>query len=218
MKKHLTITIASILAISITGIAKAQLSVTADIGGVPTVSGATLENFNESSPSILTLSGDGALVTGFTDGATPPYFSGATAAYFGESPAVGFDNSQYVQVNYGTATLSFATPQNYLGIFIGTIDAVNSLTFYDNANNVIGTVSGSDIPGITLGSGLPSDSAYVNITSTIPFSLVVALDAGGDNFEFDDVAYALVSVPEPASMSLLAFGLFGITLMRRHQR
>jgi hypothetical protein len=215
MKKYLSISIASILALSAPGIAKAQLYVTANIGGVPTVSGATLENFDEPSPSILTLSGNAWLFTGFTSQGTPPYFSGATAAYFGESPAVGFDNSQYVAVNGGTATLSFSTPQNYFGILCGTIDAPNRLTFYDGANNVIGTVLGSDIPGITLGSGLPSDTSYVNITSTIPFSKVVA-DNVGDSFEFDDVAYTLV-VPEPASSVLFSAGLciLGFVLRRK---
>lgn len=217
MKKYLSISIASILAVISPGIAKAQLYVTAAVGGVPSVSGATLETFDEPSPSILTLSGAAYLFTGTNPQiGTAPYFSGSTAAYFGETPSVGFDNSQYVTVEQdGSATLSFSTPQNYFGIFIGTIDAPNRLTFYDSANNVIGTVLGSDIPGITLGSGLPSDSSYVNITSTIPFSEVVA-DNVGDAFEFDDVAYAMV-VPEPTSLSLLAIGMIGITLLRRRQ-
>ena len=42
MKKHLSISIATILAVSVPGIAKAQLYVTAEVGGIPSVSGATL--------------------------------------------------------------------------------------------------------------------------------------------------------------------------------
>jgi len=45
MKKYLSISIASILTLSAPGIAKAQFSVAATIGGTPSMSGATLENF-----------------------------------------------------------------------------------------------------------------------------------------------------------------------------
>ena len=151
MKKHLAISIATILALSAPGIAKASpFFVTDTIGGVPTVSGATLETFDEPSPSILTLSGNAYLVTGgrgLPDYYTAPYFSGSTAAYFGESPTLGYDASQYVAVETGgSATLSFSTPQNYLGLLWGSVDVNNNyLTFYDNANNVIGMVLGTDL-------------------------------------------------------------------------
>jgi hypothetical protein len=206
MKKYLSISIASILALSAPGIAKAQFYITADIGGVPTVSGATLENFDEPTPSILTLSGSANLVTGANYGVAyyPPYFSGSTAAFFGESPTSGFDNSQYVAVEFGdsaSATLSFPTPQKYLGLLWGSVGVSDSLTFYDSANNVIGTVLGTDVPGAVFNGqvGL-SNTSYVNITSTTAFSSVVATSPAS-SFEFDDVAYAQV-VPEPASSVL----------------
>ena len=215
MKKYLSIAIASILTLSAPSIAKAQFNITAQVGGVPTVSGATLENFDEPSPSILTLSGSASLMTGTHVNGTAPYFSGSTAAFFGESPVSGYDNSQYVAVYGGSATLSFSTPQRYFGLLWASVDANNLLTFYDSAHNVIGTVSGPDLPGVPIPSGTgPNGTYYVNITSTTAFSSVVA--TANDAFEFDDVAYA--PIPEPASLSLLAFGVFGITLLRRHQR
>jgi|ERR1017187_469944 hypothetical protein len=225
MKKYLSITIVSILAFGVPSMANAQIFVTADIGGVPAVSGATLENFDEPTPpSILTLSGNAYLVTGINYGVqyAPPYLSGSTAALFGESPQNGLDNSLYVAVEVGgSATLSFSTPQHYFGLLWGTVDSNNCLTFYDSANSVIGTVLGANLPANT---GLlidgpswgPNETGYVNIISTTAFSRVVAT-YNGNSFEFDDVAYAQV-VPEPASLSLLAFGLFGITLLRRRQR
>ena len=210
MKKYLSISIASILALIAPGIAKAQLYVTSAIGGVPTVSGATLENFDEPSPSILTLSGSAYLLTGASAYAAQPYFSGSTAAFFGESPTTGLDSSQYVGINGaggGSAGLSFSTPQYYLGLLWGSVDSDNCLTFYDSANNVIGTVFGNDVPTAPpiANQGLTGTS-YVNITSTTAFSSVVATTGALTAFEFDDVAYAQV-VPEPASGILFGAGL-----------
>lgn len=214
MKKHLSISIASILAFGIPGIVKAQFNLTATIGGIPAVSGATLENFDGPSPSILTLSGPASLLTG---SGSPPIFSGSTAAYFGETPANGPDASQYVSVGPGgSATLTFASPQHYLGLYWGTIDpyaGMNDLTFYDSANNVIGTLDGGNVMAAN-GSLSPGDAAYVNITSTTAFSRVVATATPiyPESFEFDDVAYA-PAVPEPASCVLLSAGL-GILIFR----
>ncbi len=225
MKKYLSIAIASILALNIPGMAKAQFYITADIGGVPIVSGATLETFDEPSPSILTLSGSAGLVTGpnYSVAYVPPCFSGSEAAFFGEPTMIGYanypwDGSQYVAVEVGgSATLSFSTPQNYFGLLWGTIGAQDTLTFYDSANNVIGTVLGENLPLVPSNDWGPNSTAYVNITSTAAFSRVVATCPLLNSFEFDDVAYAMAPVPEPASLSLLAFGMFGITLLRRRQ-
>jgi hypothetical protein len=221
MKKCLTISFASILAVTVPNITNAQLYVTAAVGGVPSVSGATLETFDAPSPSILTLSGPTALVTGwpylFGSGApfnsAPPLCSGSTLAYFGEPSMTingtgGFDGSQYVAISIGgSATLSLPGPENYLGLLWGTPDPGDTLTFYDVANNVIGSVTSADISGqpATIDPFHTDSTFYVNITSTTPFSRVV-ITSTTQSFEFDDAAYALV-VPEPASSVLLGCGL-----------
>ncbi len=214
MKKNLSITIAAILAIGAPAMVNAQLSFTATIGGVPSVAGATLETFNGPMPSFLTLSGFAAIETGPTFGLldggayASPYFSGSTAAYFGESPNTGSDSTKFVAVaSGGTATMTFPAPERYFGLLIGSIDVGNTLNFYDSANNLIGAVTGNQI--LAASSALPGDTgpqgtAYVNITSTTPFSKVVATFAS-PSFEFDDVAYAQ-TVPEPSSLVLAGLG------------
>ncbi len=217
MKKKLTFSIASLLVLSGIGIARAQIYITADIGGVPNVSGATLVNFDGPTPSIVTLSGPAYFTTGTSSLGSAPVFSGSTAAYFGESPATGPDNSQYVAVDPGgSATFSFSTPQHYFGLVWGTIDpyaGMNVLTFYDNANNVIGAVQGGDVIAAN-GSLNPGDTAYVNIMSTTAFSSVVATATPifPEAFEFDDVAYL---VPEPGSSVLFGAGVCVLGLMLR---
>ncbi len=232
MKKYLSISIASILVLIAPANTKAQLYVTAAVGGVPTVSGATVETFDESSPSILTLSGSANLVTGwpylFGGGApfnsAPPIFSGSQAAFFGEpTTSIGgfsndYDGSRYVAVAVGgSAKLSFPTPENYFGILVGSLDAADTLTFYDSVNNVIGSVSGAIVPGAPINPDpAHADSTlYVNITSTTAFSSVVAT-FNSAAFEFDDVAYALV-VPEPASSVLFGAGLCILGLASRRK-
>jgi hypothetical protein len=185
------------------------------------VSGATLENFDEPTlPSILTLSG--AYVVSQTQNPLTfalPYFSGSTAAFFGETPATGPDGSQFIGILGGsaTATFSFPSPQHYFGILWGSIDTANNLTFYDSANAVIGTMTGANILSLT--GGISGDqgvngTAYVNITSTVAFSSVVA-SCPNTGFEFDDVAYAQL-VPEPTTSILFCGGfcLLGFAFRR----
>jgi len=220
MKKHLLMTVATILALSRPEISKAQLFFTADIGGVPSVGGATLDNLDEPNPSILSFSGPASLTTAPSIGV--PYFSGSTAALFGETPTTGYDASQSVLVSPGgAATLTFLTPQHYLGLCWGSIDpytGMNTLTFYDNANNVIGTIEGQNVVAAN-GALSAGGTAYVNVTSTTAFKKVVATATPiyPESFEFDDVAYAQV-VPEPASCVLFAGGLciLGLALRRKH--
>lgn len=216
LNHYVSISIAAILALSAPGIAKAQFTITDAVGGVPSVSYATLENFDEPSPSILTLAGNAYLVTGGATDISAPYFSGSTAAYFGESPTTGNDASQFVGVEIGgSATLSFSTPQTYFGILWGSVDVGNLLSFYNSEDNFIGSIAGENVPGAPLDGQLdPNNTIYVNITSTTPFSKIVATSSV-NSFEFDDVAYAVV--PEPASTVLFSGGLFmlGFVLRRK---
>jgi hypothetical protein len=204
MKKVIIISILSIVAASSLNVARGQLSFTAQVGGTPSVAGASLETFNEASPSILSLSGNAFLATGSGHNGQglwfPPYYSGATASYFGDSPANGYDASQYVAVQAGgSATMTFPQPEQYFGLLIGSVDAGNTLSFYfyGDGDQLIGSITGSEIPHGTGDGGIGQDSTeYLNVTSSTPFNSVVAT-YNGASFEFDDLAYASSNVPNP---------------------
>jgi hypothetical protein len=206
------------LALSMTpGLALAQFKITAQIGGTPIVSSATLQTFDSSTPSLLTLAGDAFLATG--SAYATPYFSGSTAAYFGESPASGPDASQYVAVEpTGSATITFSTPQDYFGLLWGSVDSDNDLAFYNSQGGLVGTITGAQLTPTAINGDLSANGTYyVNIMSTTPFSKIVA--TSGSSFEFDDVAYAgnVVPVPEP-STAAIACGLGLIFLVVNRKR
>ena len=194
----------------------ATLIVTDATGGVPTKSGVTLENFAEGIPSNLTLSG-ATLTNGWGGGWTPPVTSGSTTSFFNDSS--GYTSKTFIAVNStGSATFTFSTPQIYFGLLWGTVDSANTLTFYDSNHTVIGTVSGSQLPGY--GTTWGADSPYVNITSTTPFVSVTATSPNANFFEFGDVTYATAIVPEPSSIwALFALGIpVACSLIPKRQR
>jgi hypothetical protein len=206
----------------IPGLARAQFNITAQIGGTPAMSGVTLQNFDGSMPSMLTLAGAAYLVTGNPANYACPYFSGSTASFFGESTPTGPDLSQFMVVDAnGSATFNFSTPELYFGLLWGSVDNYDSLSFYNGQGNLIGAVSGRDAIGSNGDfGGLGADGTYyVNITSSTPFTKVVA-SASWNAFEFDDVAYTgnVLPVPEPPSGAFMAWGLAIAFVAIAHQR
>lgn len=222
MRQHVITSMGIVLGLAVAAGARAQITITDQIGGIPSVAGAYLETFDEPRPTILTLSGNAFLVTGTPAfGYTAPYYSGSTSAYFGELPDVGSDTTQYVAVQSGgTATLHFSSPENYLGLLWGSIDTgFNYIDLYDGSS-LIGSVQASQLTGIQDNSPGIDGTAYVNVNSTTPFSSAVFNTTGpqGDfSFEFDDVAYAMV-VPEPSSAFLVVAGLCAMVFVMRRKR
>lgn len=216
-----SIALAAVVAVSLASVGHASpFTITYGVGGTPNVPGAALETLNGLNPAYLTLGSDAHLVTGANYGVAyvPPFYSGATAAYFGESPNNGLDQSQYLAIfRNGSAAFEFPSEQQYFGLLWASIDEGNYLAFYDNQDNLIGTITGYDFPaGIRHDVGLQG-TLYVNIVSTVPFMKVVA-NSTAYSFEIDDVAYAAVApVPEPAGGLLTAAGVLCWGFLRRRK-
>ncbi len=192
----------------IAGSASAVPIVSLSAAGQTTTSVAdtTTIDFN-SGCGYVSCSGDFILATGSQ--------SGLYAQPFGT-------NTQYLSVPHPSAsTLSadftLGTVANYFGLFWGSIDSYNFVSFYLN-NTLVASFSGSAIVGqFADGNQLSySSNRYINFDFVSESFDRVRLTSHGFAFESDNHAFRkLVAVTEPSAALLLLLGLISLTLMRR---
>lgn len=173
------------------------------------VVGATSIDFNAGC-GYTSCTGDFALVTGSE--------SGKYAQPLGV-------NSQYLSVPNPSATalsasFNLGTTADYFGLFWGSIDSYNFVSFYlDNA--LVASFSGSDIVGqFADGNQLSfASNRYINFNFGNDMFDSVTLTSNGFAFESDNHAFRhLVSVNEPTTALLFLLGLVGLGLARRQVR
>jgi hypothetical protein len=116
----------------------------------------------------------------------------------------------------GKATLTIATPVSNISFFMGSPDTYNSVTFYDAANNNLGSFDGSAFTG-------PPANGDQSLGERITFNFngaavaKVAFGSTQNSFEFDRVG-TLAGVPEPTSWALMLTGFGGLGAMLRRAR
>ncbi|WP_417565135.1 PEP-CTERM sorting domain-containing protein [Marinobacter sp.] len=202
--------IATALAFLFTGSAHALL-ITAEAGGVTTtsLSGATIETFNSGA------CGTYASCTGdFT------IFNSSN----GQSAQPANIDSAYLSVpnpyQSGSASLTLGTNANYFGLYWGSIDNYNTLSFLFEGNEVAsfnGTQIASYIPGAANGDQVSySSNRYFNFFFGNQLFDQVKLTSNGYAFETDNHAFA--TVPEPGTLALLALGITGLLIARRRKQ
>ncbi|MFO0911785.1 MAG: hypothetical protein U0795_02405 [Pirellulales bacterium] len=196
---------------------QAGLSLVSAVGGQP-ANGVSYINFDDPLPAGVSLAtaGGGAVVIVPPANVqyAPPVVSNGNGALFGNPD--GTDASKFVTTGIGSATLTFTTPQQYLGLLWGSVDKYNTLTFYDSSDSVIDVpiTGGMVTPGATGDRGTDG-TFYVNINSTVGFTKVVATSSEYA-FEFDNVAYGPNMIPEASALSIWGIlSLGGLSWARR---
>jgi hypothetical protein len=154
----------------------------------------------------------------------------------------GAGNSDYYQVvGLGSSTLTFGSPQDYVGLWWSAGDAGNELKFYNGAALVgdfvvstyaaglPGSYFGNPTPGPNFGQDGGEPFAYINFTA-LPGTAITSVEFDenlqGSGFELDNISILNSyitppgsSVPDESStMGLLIGALFPLMLIGAHKK
>jgi VCBS repeat-containing protein len=131
-------------------------------------------------------SGDAGVVKG-TSGVSGAPFVG---------PAPGQeDTTNYLSIGAGgTETVTFATEQNVFGLYWGSVDSFNTISFY-NGDQLVASYTGADVSPLfaTGNQGSFSSNGYVEFPDLAPFTKVVLATGNSNAFEIDNVSAGFVS-------------------------
>ena len=127
------------------------------------------------------------------------------APFVGPSPGQA-DTSDYLSVGaFGSETITFATEQNAFGLYWGSVDSYNTLSFYNGAVLVASYTGAEILPMLAGNPGNFADNGYVEFANLGSFNEVV-LGSGANAFEVTNISSGTIAsgVTEIASGANLA--------------
>lgn len=174
------------------------------------VAGVTTVNFDAGNcAGYVSCTGDFAIVSGSSSGlyATPVT-----------------DTTKYLSVpnpsqNTQTAVLGLGTTANYFGLFWGSIDTYNIISFF-LGNTQVASYNGGQLPNLVADGNQTAwtSNRYINFDFGSDKFDTVKIISHGFAFESDNHAFRKTAVPESTTLILMGIGLFGLVATRRFKR